>query len=429
MTAPHYATLDGTGGESAPPAHPDGVLAVRSAVSRQDPFPPWPAFAADEIDAVVAVLRSGRVNYWTGEEGRAFEREFAAMLGAKHAVALSNGTVALELALRAVGVGPGDDVVVPARTFVATASAVVAVGGRPVIADIDPVSQSLTAETVRAALTERTRAVVPVHLGGWPAPMPDLMALAHEHGLLVVEDCAQAHGAAIDGRQVGTFGHAAAWSFCQDKIITTAGEGGMVTTDDENVWRAVWEFKDHGKSYAAVYERDHPPGFRWLHESFGTNARMTEVQAALGRCALAKLPDWSERRRTHAASLDAGLADLPGLRVTVPPPGVRHAYYKYSLFVRPEELAPGWTRDRVMASVEAEGVPCFQGACAEIYREKAFDSGDGVALRPPHPLPVAAELGETSLMLLVHPTLAETHIDRTIEVFRKVMATAAAPRS
>ncbi|HZC27355.1 MAG TPA: DegT/DnrJ/EryC1/StrS aminotransferase family protein [Actinopolymorphaceae bacterium] len=390
---------------------------------RKEPFPPWPVFADDEIAAVVDVLRSGRVNYWTGDEGRMFEREFAAAVGARHAVAVSNGTVALELALRAVGIGPGDEVVVPARTFVATASAVVAVGGRPVVADIDGETQTLTAATVRPVLTPRTRAILPVHLGGWPAPMPELVALARRHDLLVVEDCAQAHGGTVAGRPVGSFGAAAAWSFCQDKILTTAGEGGMVTTDDDAVWRAVWEYKDHGKSYEAVYERTHPPGFRWLHESFGTNARMTELQAALGRRALAKLPRWSACRRRHAAALDAGLAGVPGLRLTVPSPGVGHAYYKYSLFVRPEQLAPGWDRDRVMAAVAGEGVPCFQGACAEIYREKAFDGN--AADRPAEPLPVARELGETSLMLLVHPTLRDTDIDDTVAAVRKVMAVAA----
>ncbi|MEQ4208139.1 DegT/DnrJ/EryC1/StrS aminotransferase family protein [Actinopolymorpha sp. B9G3] len=391
---------------------------------RQAPFPPWPYFADDEVRAVVGVLRSGLVNYWTGEEGREFEREFAATVGARHAVALSNGTVALELALRAAGVGPGDDVVVPARTFIGTASAAVAVGASPVVADIDAVSQTLTAATVRQVVTRRTKAIVPVHLAGWPAPMGELVALADEIGAVVVEDCAQAHGATLDGQSVGTFGHVAAWSFCQDKILTTAGEGGMVTTDDEAIWRAVWEYKDHGKSYEAVYERDHPPGFRWLHESFGTNARMTEVQAAAGRRALAKLPEWSRRRRRNAAALDAGLGALPGLRVTIPPAGVGHAYYKYSVFVRPEALAPGWNRDRIMTAVAAEGVPCLQGACAEIYREKAFDDVPGG--RPAASLPVARELGETSLMLVVHPTLSDRDIDDTVAAFRKVMAVATA---
>lgn len=389
---------------------------------RRAPFPPWPVVAEDEIAAAVDVLRTGHVNYWTGEQGREFEREFAAAVGTQHAVAVSNGTVALELALRAVGVGPGDEVIVPARTFVATASAAVAVGATPVFADVDPVSQTLTAETVRAAVTSRTRAIVPVHLAGWPAPMPEILELADEIGAAVVEDCAQAHGATLDGQSVGSFGHAAAWSFCQDKIITTAGEGGMVTTNDEAVWRAVWEYKDHGKSYEAVFLRDHPAGFRWVHESFGTNARMTEVQAAIGRCALRKLPDWTARRRRHAAALDAGLADLPGLRVATPPHGVGHAYYKYYVFVRPELLAPSWTRDRIMEAVKAEGVPCYHGICPEVYREKAFRHIG----RPTERLPQARALGETSLMLLVHPTLEDADIADTVRAFQKVMAYAAA---
>ncbi len=409
-------------GTSATPATSGAALAVTGGIPiRTAAFPPWPVFSEDEIEAAVRVFRSGRVNYWTGVEGRAFEHEFAAAVDAPYAVALSNGTVALELALHAVGIGPGDEVVVPARTFVATASAVVAVGARPVVADIDPVSQTLTAAAVEAVRTPRTRAVIPVHLGGWPAPMAELMALAARHDLVVVEDCAQAHGARLAGRSVGTLGHVAAWSFCQDKILTTGGEGGAVTTGDEDIWRTVWERKDHGKSFAAVYERSHPPGFRWLHESFGTNARMTEVQAAQGRRALARLPSWSARRRAHAAVLDEGLADVPGLRVPVPPPDVRHAYYKYYAFVRPERLAPGWDRDAVMTAIAAEGVPCLQGACAEIYREKAFD---GVG-RPERPLPVAHELGETSLMWMVHPTLTKREIDDTVEAIRKVMRVAA----
>lgn len=409
-------------GTSATSAAPGDALAVTGGTPvRTAAFPPWPVFSEDEIEAAVRVFRSGRVNYWTGVEGRAFEHEFATAVDAPYAVALSNGTVALELALHAVGIGPGDEVVVPARTFVATASAVVAVGARPVVADIDPVSQTLTAATVDAVRTPRTRAVIPVHLGGWPAPMAELMSLAARHDLMVVEDCAQAHGARLAGRSVGTLGHVAAWSFCQDKILTTAGEGGAVTTGDEEIWRTVWERKDHGKSFAAVYERSHPPGFRWLHESFGINARMTEVQAAQGRRALARLPKWSERRRAHAAMLDDGLADVPGLRLAVPPPDVRHAYYKYYAFVRPERLAPGWDRDAVMTAIEAEGVPCLQGACAEIYREKAFDAVG----RPERPLPVAHELGETSLMWMVHPTLTKREIDDTVEAIRKVMRVAA----
>ena len=378
----------------------------------------WPQFAEDEIEAAVRVLRSGRVNAWTGEEVAAFEREFAAFLGCRRAVALANGTLALELALLALGIGPGDRVVVTPRSFFASASAIVRVGAEPVFADVDRDSQNLTAETIAAVLDRRVQALVCVHLAGWPCAMGPILELAEAHGLAVVEDCAQAHGAAIDGRRVGTFGHLAAWSFCQDKILTTGGEGGMVTTDDEDLYRRVWSLKDHGKGYEAVFTRRHPPGFRWLHERFGTNARLTEMQAAIGRRQLMKLPAWLERRAHFASLFREILGGLAAVRLPWPPAGVRHAWYKFYLFVRPEALAGGWSRDRILVEAQARGVPCFTGSCPEIYRERAFD---GTPFRPPQPLPVARELGETSLMLEVHPTLTEAEVVRRGEILRALL--------
>ncbi len=381
----------------------------------------WPQFAEDEIEAAVRVLRSGRVNAWTGEEVAAFEREFAAFLGCRRAVAVANGTLALELALSALGIGPGDRVVVTPRSFFASASAIVRVGAEPVFADVDRDSQNITAETIAAVLERRVRALVCVHLAGWPCAMGPILELAEAHGLAVVEDCAQAHGAAIDGRRVGTFGHLAAWSFCQDKILTTGGEGGMVTTDDEDLYRWVWSLKDHGKGYEAVFTRRHPPGFRWLHERFGTNARLTEMQAAIGRRQLLKLPAWLERRAHFANLLREILGGLAAVRLPWPPAGVRHAWYKFYLFVRPEALAGGWSRDRILVEAQARGVPCFTGSCPEIYRERAFD---GTPFRPPQPLPVARELGETSLMLEVHPTLTEAEVVRRGEILRELLQAA-----
>lgn len=379
----------------------DGGLPLRTR-----PMPGWPLFDDADLEVIGEVLRSGKVNYWTGEHGRGFEREFAERVGSPYAVALANGTLALEIALRAVGVTVGSEVIVPSATFIATASAVVACGARPVVVDVDRDSQCLTAESVEPAITARTTAVVPVHLAGYPADMGPLLTLARRHGLHVVEDCAQAHGACRGGRGVGTFGDAAAWSFCQDKIMTTAGEGGAVTTGDENLWRRCWEYKDHGKNHQSTFHRAHPPGFRWLHDSFGTNARMTEIQAAVGRSQLGKLDQWVSRRRAHAYTLRAALADLPAVRLPGIPADVEHAFYRFYLHLRPEHLRPGWNRDRVVAAICAEGVPCHHGGCTEIYRERAFDA----AGRPPQPLPVAAELGRTSLTLPVHPSLGERDI-------------------
>ncbi len=377
----------------------------------------WPFFADDEVEAAVRVMQSGKVNYWTGQEGRQFEKEFAAFAGCKHAIALANGSVALECALKALGVGPGDEVVTTSRTFIASASCAVMLGARPVIADVDRDSQNITAESILRALTPRTKAIVAVHLAGWPCEMDGILALARERGIKVVEDCAQAHGATYKGRPVGSLGDVASFSFCQDKIMTTAGEGGMVTTNSAELWNSMWSLKDHGKSYDAVYRREHAPGFRWLHESFGTNGRLTEVQSAVGRVQLRKLPQWLSIRRKYAQILTNECATLPGLRVTVPPKHIEHAYYKYYAFVQPEALRPEWTRDRIIEAITAAGIPCFSGSCSEIYLERAFPP----EWRPQKRLAVARELGETSLMFLVHPTLMPEQIARTCEVLRKVM--------
>jgi hypothetical protein len=380
----------------------------------------WPFFADDEVEAVVRVLRSGKVNYWTGQEGRLFEQEFAAFAGCKYAVAVANGTAALECALKALGIGPGDEVVTTSRTFIASASCAVMLGARPVIADVDRESQNITAESIRAVLTPRTKAIVAVHLAGWPCEMDGILALARERGIKVVEDCAQAHGAVYKGRPIGSMGDVGAFSFCQDKIMTTAGEGGMVTTNSTELWNTMWSLKDHGKSYDAVYHRKQAPGFRWLHESFGTNWRLTEVQSAVGRIALRKLPEWSTIRRKYAQMLSDQFLQLPGLRVTVPPEYIDHAYYKYYAFVRPERLRAGWSRDRIVEEIKAEGVQCFSGSCSEIYLEKAFP----IQWRPQGGLRVARELGETSLMFLVHPTLTEEDIRATCKAVKKVMSAA-----
>ena len=396
-----------------------GVLASQPV--RTTPFAPWPQFEADEIEAAARVLRSGKINYWTGEEGRRFEEEFAAQAGCKYGVAVSNGTVALELALYALGISTGDEVIVPSRTFIASASCVVMRGARPVLADIDRVSQNLTVDTIRPLITSRTKAIIAVHLAGWPCDMDPILELARNRGLKVIEDCAQCHGATYNGRPVGSLGDAAAFSFCQDKIMTTGGEGGMLTTNDKETWRRAWSFKDHGKNFDTVYTCEHPAGYRWLHESFGTNWRLTEMQSAMGRVLLRKLPTFVKKRRRNAIILTERFTAIHGLRVTVPPPGIGHSYYKYYVFVRPECLGDGWDRDRIMAAINAEGVPCFSGSCGEIYLEKAFDED----LRPIERLHVARELGETSLMFLVHPTLCEKDMRDTCDAVEGVFRVAA----
>lgn len=402
-------------------------------------FSPWPCYSEEEAEAVKRVLLSNKVNYWTGNECREFEKEFAAWCGSRFAVAVANGTVALDLALKALNIGPGDEVVVTPRTFIASVSCVVNAGATPVFADVERESGNISARTIAAVLTSKTKAIICVHLAGWPCDMDPIMELADKHDIKVIEDCAQAHGARYRGRSVGSIGHVAAWSFCQDKIMTTGGEGGMVTTNDEMLWRAMWSYKDHGKSYEAVYERVHPPGFRWLHENFGTNWRMLEMQAVIGRIQLSRMADWSSRRQANAFQIATALQAFshPDGPIRLPRFSCEagsnqsstdeeckdriHANYKFYAYVRRENLAEGWSRDRIIETINARGVPCYQGSCSEVYLEKAFDN---TGWRPAEPLPIAKELGETSLMWLVHPTLSSDEMNMTVQVIAEVLRAA-----
>lgn len=380
-------------------------------------FSSWPSFTQEEANAVSRVLLSNKVNYWTGSECREFEREFSSWVGTEYAVALGNGTVALDLALKALGVSVGDDVITTSRTFLASATSIVTAGANPIFADVDLNSQNITAESIQAVLTPQTKAVIIVHLAGMPAEMDAIMALSEKHGFYVIEDCAQAHGAKYKGRSVGSIGHIGAWSFCQDKIMTTGGEGGMVTTNDKNLWSFMWSYKDHGKSYDALYHRQHPPGFRWLHESFGTNWRMTEMQAVIGRIQLSRMTEWTRKRQSNALKIDLAVSDLPIIRTIKVPNYIEHAAYKHYLFVNSSGLNIGWSRDRIIDEINSCGVPVYQGSCSEIYLEKAFDH---TPWRPKKRLENAKKLGETSLMFLVHPTLTDKEINTTCMVIRDV---------
>ncbi len=388
----------------------DGVPAVTQE------FEPWPCYPETVVAAVASILRSSKVNYWTGDEGTKFEAEFAAHCGAKHAVAVANGSVALELALRALNVGPGDEVIVPGRTFIASASCALVCGALPVFADVNLASQTLDINSMRRLVSPRTRAIIAVHLAGWPCAMDAILKLARVHSIPVIEDCAQAHGAIYKGHRVGSIGDIGTFSFCQDKIISTGGEGGMVITNDDELWAKMWSYKDHGRDYDLSKAKP-GPGFHWVHTSFGSNFRMTELQSAIGRIQLRSLDEQLGTRRHNASVLTECLRRIPGLRISVPPPEIQHAFYRYYAFVEPQYLANGWNRDRIVEAIRAEGVPCGVGSCSEVYLEKAFPQ----SLRPPERLPNARWLGETSLAFLVHPTLSEINLQETCIGVEKVM--------
>ncbi len=381
-------------------------------------FEPWPSFTQEEADAVSKVLLSNKVNYWTGQECREFEKEFATFAGTQYAVALANGTVALDVALKALNIGAGDDVIVTSRTFLASASSIVTAGANPIFADVELDSQNISARTIEAVLTPNTKAIICVHLAGWMCDMDPIMQLAAERGLYVIEDCAQAHGAQYKGKPAGSIGHIAAWSFCQDKIMTTGGEGGMVTTKDEVLWKKMWSYKDHGKNFDSIYNKQHPPGFRWLHDSFGTNWRMMEMQAVIGRIQLKKMTDWTEIRNQNMQRIYSAFEKAPYITVFQPSNDYIHAAYKCYVQVNVDQLPKGWSRDRIMNEIVELGVPCFSGSCSEVYLEHAFDN---TPWRPTQRLQNAQKLGESSLMFLVHPTLSEDSINQTISAIEQVL--------
>ena len=407
---------------------------------------PWPDYTEEEVDAVAAVLRSGKVNYWTGQITSEFEAAFADWCQTNHAIALANGTVALELCLAGLGIGAhygghaDDEVIVTPRSFIASASVIVNAGAIPVFVDVGAGSQNIEASAITAAISTKTRAVICVHLAGWPCDMDAIRAACEKQDIRLIEDCAQAHGALYKGRPVGGLGDVAAWSFCQDKIMTTGGEGGMVTCNHEALWKRMWSIKDHGKDFDIVHSPADRPGFRWLHEGFGTNWRLTEMQSAIGLIQLGRMAEWSDARQRNAGILHSHLRDLAGesgpVRLpfhkcdgctgTCPAQGCRHAWYRAYLFVRPGSLAEGWSRERLVAELQGTGVPCMQGACSEIYRESAFDSHGS---RPATPLPVAKQLGEDSIAFLVHPTINDTTMTEIATATANIVSKAAIAQS
>ncbi len=389
-------------------------------------FAPWPSFSDDEIQAVVNVLKSGRINQWTGNEINAFEKEFSHYIGTSHAIALANGSLALDLALIAFNIGKGDEVIVTPRSFVASAGCVALRGAVTVFVDVDPVSQNITLETIAKAVSPKTKAVIAVNLAGWPCDLKKIKSFCEQNRIVLIEDCAQAIGAVLDGSKVGSFGDCAVFSFCQDKIMTTGGEGGMLVTNNRDIWEKVWSYKDHGKDYDAVFHQEHEPGFRWLVNSFGTNCRMTEMQAAMGRVMLKKVDGWVKERREFAALYNQAFNGIPGLRTTIPDEDVYHSYYKYYVFINQTLLKKSWDRAAVINALNDAGIPCYTGTCPEIYREKAFKNSlyrihAGKKDKGTTYLPIARQLGETSIMLMVHPTLTPESIHYVIEQVKQVM--------
>ncbi len=370
-------------------------------------FPEWPKYEEDEIKEVEKVLRSGKVNFWTGSITKNFEEEFANFCNCKFAIAVANGSLALSCAYLAIGIKKDDEIITTPRTFVATASSASLLGGIPIFAEVDKNSGNITAETIEPLITKKTKAIVVVHLAGWPADMIKISNLAKTYNIALIEDCSQAHGAGIliDGIKVsvGQFGDISTWSFCQDKIMSTGGEGGMVTTNNEKYFNKIRSFKDHGKSFTKLEKKDLKQGYKYIHDNLGSNFRITEMQSAIGRIQLRKLHVWTKIRTKNALLLHNYLYKNPLIRAPFPQKDIVHGWYKFNCFINKEFLKDDWSREKIINAIIDRGYPALQGGCSELYLEKCFSSLSKTQKK----LLIAKELGETNITFLVHPTIDE----------------------
>jgi perosamine synthetase len=383
----------------------DGGPKVRAA-----PFPPWPALDEADVEAVAEVLVSGRLTQLTGPAVGEFEAAFAAWHGVRECVATSSGTSAIHCALAALGAGPGDEVIVPAHTFIASATPVLHAGATPVFADVDERTFCISPESAAERITERTRAIVAVHLNGHPADLDALLAIAQARGIAVIEDAAQAHGALYKGRKVGTLGALGCFSFWEDKIVTTGGEGGAVITDDPALAEKMRRFRHHGEG-PVEGER------AYYHLDLGYNYRMTSLQAATGLVQFRRLEEYLAARRRNAAYLSERLGELGPVEPPFVADYATHSYYKYICRLQPEAKID---TTRFVAAVAAEGLPISRRYPTPLPRQPVFrDRGLGEA-----DCPVASRLAGELFTLLVHPTLTTADLDDYVTAVRKVLASA-----
>ena len=290
-----------------------------------------------QINSVVNILKKNKTNYWTGNECKKFEKEFSKYHNIKHSIAVSNGSVALEIAIKALNLKKGSEIIVTPRSFIISASVVINLGYKPVFSDVDD-NGNLCSNEISKVLTKITKAVIIVHLNGISCDLDPIVKLVKKNKIYLVEDCSQAHGARYKNKPVGSFGDISIWSFCQDKIISTGGEGGMISTNSKNLWEKCWSYKDHGKNYLKVFKKKHQVGFKWLHDYYGSNYRMTEIQATIGRYQLKDLDKQIKDRNKIAKIFFDELKDFIGKdklfrKTKSETKTCRNAFYRINFFI------------------------------------------------------------------------------------------------
>ncbi len=400
------------------------------------PFPKWPSFEETTIQKAMEPLRSGRVNYWTGELGVRFEEEWAKWNGARYAITTTNGTSALHTAVAALEIGPGDEVICPSYSFIASSFCVLQAGALPVFADVDE-THTLDPKGIEGLINERTRAIIVVHLYGIVANMDPIMAIARKYNLFVIEDCAQCFGGLYKGKKVGTIGDVGCFSFCQSKHFTTGGEGGAIITDNEELHWQCKSFRDHGydvKERLRLLELE--AKLTYIHNRVGFNYRMTEMQSAIGLCELARLDSWNlPNRRRNGRFLITALKDHP--LVLYPPldtPERENAFWWAPFVLDADRLKV--PVKQFVAALEAEGVPVYGVQWPEMYREKAYVEKNGFGrLKYPFCDPNAREidyttfncqkanwLAQRTISFFTHPVYTQEHMEVYVAAFNKVAA-------
>lgn len=382
----------------------------------------WPSYSSREAQIVSDVLRSNEVNYLFGNNGKKFEDKFLKEVGVKYALALANGTLAIDIALRAMRVQPKDEVLVTSRSFIATASSISLLGAIPVWCDVDLNSQNISIDEIKKNITKKTRGIICVHFAGFPCDMIEITKFAKLNKLFVIEDCAQAHGAKIKNKSVGSFGDISTWSFCNDKIMSLGGEGGMITTNNQSLYKFCKSFNNHGKNFVKINSMSkNIRSFPYIHDSIGSNYRLTEMQSALGLYQLQKLNNWNKLRSRNAHIFMNAIKDLPIAKCPNIPKEIRHAWYKLYITLQPKQIKKNHNRDTILKKLNLNGVDSTFGGCGEIYREKAFvNIQQGCSTR----LKNARFLESNSIMILIHPTISEKEAIRRSKILREALISA-----
>ena len=373
----------------------------------------WPHFTRNEIDNVVRILKSGKVNYLNGKEGLKFEKNFSKFTGSKYSIAISNGTNALELVLKAINLKPKDHVIVTSKSFIASASCVVSVGAVPVFADIDINSQNISIDFIKKIINKKTKAIICVHLGGWPCDMKNLVKICKKNKIKLIEDCSQAHGAKIKNKSVGTFGDFGTWSFCNDKIISTGGEGGMITTNSYKNYQNIWSLKDHGKNKKKYFNISSNYSFRYLHDNFGSNFRLTEMQSAIGNTQLLLLKERLKIRKKNANQYMKNLKNCRSIIIPNIPKEITHSFYRLYLRLDFKFIKKNWNKDQIINRLNKIGFDCSEGSCSEIYNELCFRNSK---YKVKNRLQNSSELSKTSFALKVDHTISISTINKQCKI-------------